>query len=642
MRSRILVSVLALLCVLVTIPALGQETERILMYRSDITVHQDASMTVMETIKVLATGDQIKHGIYREFPTTYVNTRGERVVVQFDVTSVTRDGHTEPYHMENRSNGKRVYVGDPNVIVEPGNHTYTITYNTNRQLGFFPDHDELYWNVTGNGWVFPIDQAIAVVTLPKQVPESKLRLKAYTGKQGSTAQDYQAYVDSAGHAIFITTKPLGSNEGLTIVLGWPKGIVTPPSQAQQTAWFLRDNLAAIFGLLGLILVTWYYLYAWNKVGRDPRKGTIIPLYEPPDGMSPAALRYICRMGYDNKCLAAALIDMGVKRYAKISEEKGVYTVSQYKGDSSTLSPDENALVGSLLDEGGEIEFRDTNYKHIQAGINAMKESLDTSYGEGFFSRNGLYLVPGILLSVLTLVAAVLSLPQGAAGNTIGATIWISIWTAGCILLVRGVIDAWGKLDGRVKSCFGAGCLTLFAIPFLAAEVLGVVFFGKEASPVLMTAAFLLSGVNYLFAVLLRAPSKKGRALLDRIEGFKLYMSVAEKDEMEMMNPPAKTPEVFEKYLPYALALDVEHHWAEKFAAILAAAVAAGAYDPDWYSGRAFAHGFTAGSINSFASTIGSSLSGSISSSSTAPGSSSGFGSGGSSGGGGGGGGGGGW
>lgn len=642
MRSRLLVFILVLLSLFLAGTCAAQDAERILSYRSDITVHQDASMTVTETIKVMATGDRVKHGIYRDFPTTYVNPRGERVVVRFDVESATRDGSPEPYTVEGFSNGERVKIGSADTTIEPGEHTYTITYITDRQLGFFADYDELYWNVTGNGWVFPIDKVIAVVTLPKQLPPSELKLKAYTGRQGSKAQDYDAYVDSAGHATFVTNRPLGSYEGLTIAVGWPKGIVTPPSQSQQTAWFLRDNLPAIFGLLGLILVTWYYIYAWNKVGRDPRKGTIIPLYEPPDGMSPAALRYICRMGYDNKALAAALIDMGVKRYAKITEEKGVYTVSRYKGDVSTLSPDEQALADKLLGKDGSIDLKDKNYATVQRGINAMKESLDKGYGEGYFSRNGLYTIPGILLSILALIAGLLTLPDGIAGNTIGATVWIGVWTAGCIMLVKAVLDAWRKLDGSGKSCMGAGCLTLFALPFLGGELVGIFYFGKEASPVLMASAFLFSGVNYLFAVLLRAPSKKGRALLDKIEGFQLYMSVAEKEEMDLMNPPEKTPDIFEKYLPYALALDVEHRWAEKFAAVLAAAIEAGSYDPDWYTGHVFAHGFTTDSMNSFASSIGNSLSGAISSSSTAPGSTSGSGGGGSSGGGGGGGGGGGW
>jgi len=128
--------------------------------------------------------------------------------------------------------------------------------------------------------------------------------------------------------------------------------------------------------------------------------------------------------------------------------------------------------------------------------------------------------------------------------------------------------------------------------------------------------------------------------MDQIEGFKLFLSVAEKERLNLLNPPERTPELFEKYLPYALALDVEVQWTEQFAEIMAQAAAAGAaYAPVWYSGRSWdGYAFT-----DFSSGLGGSFSGAIASSSAAPGSSSGFsGGGGSSGGGGGGGGGGDW
>ncbi len=132
-------------------------------------------------------------------------------------------------------------------------------------------------------------------------------------------------------------------------------------------------------------------------------------------------------------------------------------------------------------------------------------------------------------------------------------------------------------------------------------------------------------------------------VMDRIEGFGHYLSVAEKDRMNFHNPPERTPELFEKFLPYALALGVEQAWSEQFAGVLSRAAASPAgsdrhYSPRWYSGR----GFASRGVTDFASSLGGSFSGAIASSSTAPGSSSGSGGGGSSGGGGGGGGGSGW
>jgi uncharacterized membrane protein len=146
-------------------------------------------------------------------------------------------------------------------------------------------------------------------------------------------------------------------------------------------------------------------------------------------------------------------------------------------------------------------------------------------------------------------------------------------------------------------------------------------------------------LNILFYRLLKAPTLLGRRILDQIDGFKLYLGVAEKDRLNLENPPERTPQLFERFLPYALALGVEQAWCEQFAAVLAAAGAGGIeYRPSWYSGASW----TGISSTTFATSMSHSLSNAISSASTAPGSSSGGGGGGSSGGGGGGGGGGGW
>ena len=186
---------LALLLVFATCAGAWAD-ERILAFSSDIVVHPDASMTVTETVTVRAEGDQIRRGIFREFPTDYRDRLGNRYRVGFEVLSVRRDGAGEPYHAERLSNGVRVYVGRRDRFLEPGSYTYEITYRTDRQLGYFEDHDELYWNVTGNGWGFPIDRVAATVTLPETVPTESVTVTAYTGLQGSTEGSYAADVTS--------------------------------------------------------------------------------------------------------------------------------------------------------------------------------------------------------------------------------------------------------------------------------------------------------------------------------------------------------------------------------------------------------------------------------------------------------------
>ncbi len=278
--------------------------ERILSFDSRITVNVDASLLVSETIRVRSTGEQIRRGIFRDFPTTYTDRGGNRHTVGFTVQAILRDGNPEDWHTERLANGIRVYMGRKDRLLAPGDHTYTLTYATDRQLGHFRDHDELYWNVTGNGWAFAIEMASATVALPPNAPGPSL-LEAYTGPTGAKGHAYRATSTPAGEAFFKSTQALAPHEGLTIVVGWPKGFVREPSATEKAACFLKDNRTLLAAMIGLVVLLAYYLLVWAAVGKDPAKGTVMPIYTPPDNLSPAAMRFMAEMGYDDKVFAAA-------------------------------------------------------------------------------------------------------------------------------------------------------------------------------------------------------------------------------------------------------------------------------------------------------------------------------------------------
>ena len=170
--------------------------ERILEYRSDIHVHENGQLTVSEFIRVRAEGQNIRRGIYRDFPTRYRDRLGNYINVDFIPLSVHRNGKPEAWHTKEMSNGVRVYAGSEAGLVEPGVHDYELVFATNRQLGFFEDHDELYFNAIGNGWIFPIDKAVATVTLPFQVSADQLSLSLYMGRYGSKETSATAEVIS--------------------------------------------------------------------------------------------------------------------------------------------------------------------------------------------------------------------------------------------------------------------------------------------------------------------------------------------------------------------------------------------------------------------------------------------------------------
>ncbi|MHB1459306.1 MAG: DUF2207 domain-containing protein [Armatimonadota bacterium] len=599
-----------------------------------------------------ATGDQIKRGIYRDFPTTFWQSLSMKKV-GFKVLSVKRDGQPIPWSTGDRDNGKRIYLGDMNATIPPGQYSYEFTYKTDHQLGFFPKRDELYWNATGNGWVFPILKASASVTLPPGIPASKMKTEGYTGPQGSKGKDYTSKVDSSGRAIFAATTKLPPKNGLTIVVSWPKGYITKPTAKQEVISMVKSDIAIRYELIGLAILLIYYIFMWTLVGKDPPKGSIMPLYEAPEGLSPAAIRYIRCMCFDQKCFAASLINMAVKGFLKIDEMAGVYTITKAKVDLTTLTNEEREIADGLLGNSSAIELTNEHYQKIGATYRATGAILKDNYQKQYFTTNRLFMIPGVLITILTLAAGLLMNSSGGVfGNSAGIlpgafiTVWLSFWTLGVTALVLQVIKSWKVarygtgIIGKTGSIIGAIFITLFAIPFIVGELFGLGFLLVTTGPIFMLVLLIAMITNFIFYKLLPAPTKEGRSLLDKIDGFREYLSVAESDNLEMFKGPAITPALFEKFLPYALALDVEQAWSKRFSDALEKAgqsLDRGGYSPMWYSGS------MAGlSTGAFASSLGGSLSGAISSSSTAPGSSSGSGGGGSSGGGGGGGGGGGF
>lgn len=622
---------------LLLVAAGAHADERILDFHSDIAVYSDSSMRVTETLRVRAEGNQIKRGIYRDFPTDYRDSRGNRYRVAFDVVEVLRDGRREDYHTERHGNGVRVYVGHADRLLRPGEYTYSLSYRTDRQLGFFAEHDELYWNVTGNGWAFPIDHATATVHLPPSLGSAALDAEAYTGPAGSTGRDYRVAQTTEAQAWFETTRTLAPQEGLTIVVGWPKGHVQEPTQQEQIGYLLNDNRELLVAGGGLLLLTLYYLLVWHNVGRDPTAGVIIPQYEPPAQFSPASLRFIRRMGYDHKAFATALVGLAVKGLLRIDYANGHYSAHRESAPATNLAPGEQAFLKHMFASSDSLTFKQDNHQRIKTVIDAHKEALKRNYERMYFVTNSAWLIPGILLSVATLVLAAMQLQAGEeAFAGVFMLVWLSGWSIGLVALLLGVWRAWRNAfaGGSFLAALG---LTAFSFPFVAGELFGIWALLHFTSLNMVAVLLGIIALNLIFYHLLKAPTLAGRKLLDRVEGLRLYLDVAEKDELQLKHPPEKTPQLFERLLPYAMALDVEQRWAERFAAVFARLSAERQdYSPCWYRGNQFSN------LGSFAGSLGSAMSSAISSSSTAPGSSSGGGGGGSSGGGGGGGGGGGW
>ncbi|HEU4812982.1 MAG TPA: DUF2207 domain-containing protein [Xanthomonadaceae bacterium] len=560
-------------------PTVASAQERILSYDVEIDVRADGALDIAEHITIRAEGDQVRRGIYRDFPTRYRDRHGNAVVVDFEVVEVLRNGEQEPWFTEGRPNGVRLNTGNDDFLPVPETHAFILRYRTNRQVGFFDDHDELYFSAIGTDWVFPIERGSVVVRLPEPVPVSELAAEGYTGRYGSDGRAYVATLPAPGTARWELTEPLPPRHGLTVVLSFPKGIVTEPGGAQRAGWFLRDNLGVLISLLSLVAFVVFCFLRWRDIGRDPDPGVVIARYEPPAGHTPGGLRYVRKMGPDHRSFSADLLALAVAGHLRIHRDKQGLLQDDWKlerldAPTDDLPPSQRAVLASLFADGPVLELDNKQAALLQATRSAHAKAFKQRYEPSMFKLNG-----------------------GSVG--IAAAIWI-LGSAAAFLASNG-----------------AGLLLIIAI-----------------------AALMLVGV-VAFGFLVRAPTPEGRRLMDEIEGLKLYLGVAEREELARMRGPGESPPRldagrYEQLLPFAVALEVEDAWTERFTQAAGAVAAAEATrNIGWY------HGGNISSLSRLASDVGGALNARIASASTPPGSSSGGGGGGFSGGGGGGGGGGG-
>lgn len=610
--------------------------EHILSFDSDIVISKDAETTITEKIKVYAEGLNIKRGIFRSLP-LWRNINGKKTRIKYDIISVRKNGSKENYHTENTSDDYGIYFGDKDIILSPGVYEYELKYKTNDQIGFFKEYDEFYWNVNGALWNFPVDEISAKVTLPEGA--KIIQQSCYTGSYGSTTSNCVGKQLSE-NIVEWSAKNLGHNEGLTIAVGFNKGVFTPPPPPGMLEKYgiLAALIVAALGLFG------YFYSSWQKYGIDPQKPVVYPQFNSPQNLSPASLGYLENEYYSPQMISAAIVSLAVKGFIKIIEDDkrilGIfggkeYTLEKIKEQDQTLPKEEINLMNKLFADGEKTVSFDGKYNSkIESAVNDFKASLKFQH-DGFLSKgnNSSKLVLP-MLSIIALYALGLFLSYKVSYNDSHVAAGI---TLGAISLFAGIfISIFFERSIVVKVVFGLisiALILIFGAIFLAdserSENLG--FYGSYG--------FLIFGFigMILFQYLIKQPTPEKLETQSLIEGFKMYLGTAEEKTLQFHNPPAMTPQVFETMLPYAMVLGVDRIWGQKFQNMLkTSSLANQQYNSSWYVGSSMMN-------MNFANTLTSSLSQSIASSSTQPSSSgSGSGGGGFSGGGGGGGGGGGW
>jgi uncharacterized membrane protein YgcG len=500
---------------------------RIENFHSEVIVMPDSSVDVTETIQAHFLGGPW-HGLYRSIPVEYVTPQGFNYSLFLSVKRISdASGRSLKFDTSRERHYRKlkIYIPDADNSVQ----TISIEYTVSDALRFFDDHDELYWNVTGDEWDIPIQSASARIILPEGT--TNIRANPFTGAYRSRAQD--ADVEIAGNGVEVRTRePLRLHEGLTIAVAFDKGFVHEPTPFDKVSLFLRGNWPLVLPIVTFLVM----FYVWWTRGRDPRLRPIAAQYEPPDQLSPGEAGTLVDESADMRDITASIVDLAVRGYITIEEHQkesmlGLMHHKDYnfiarknRSEWSKLKPHEQVLLGGLFSSGtvGETVSMSSLENHFYTNLpdikNRIFESLVT---HGYYKRR----------------------PDAVRSAYIGMGVVV-----GLIVVVGGA-----ALASR---------LGMAPLPFIIAGIL--------------TGAIVCG-----FGWFMPAHTEQGTRALEGVLGFEDFLVHVESDRFNKM---IKTPEMFEKFLPFAMALGVEKNWSKAFQGILKE-------PPEWYRGSSYGPGF---------------------------------------------------
>jgi uncharacterized membrane protein len=500
---------------------------RIEKFQSETIVMPDGTIDVTETIQAHFLGGPW-HGLYRTIPVEYVTPQGLNYSLFLDVKRVA-DGSGRALKYE--STRERHYRKLKIYIPDADNSTQRISieYSVSDALRFFEDHDELYWNVTGDEWDIPIQSASARIILPEGT--TNIRANVFTGAYRSRAQN--AEVDVAGNGVEVRTRePLRLHEGLTVAVAFDKGIVHEPTAASKLALFFRSNWP--LGVPIAVLAVMFYLW-WTR-GRDPRLRPIAAQYEPPDELTPGEVGTLVDNSADMRDITASIVDLAVRGYIVIEEHQkermlGLmhdkdynFIVHKDRAEWTKLKPHEQGLLDGLFTTGtvGESVSMSSLENHFYTNLPGIKSNIFSSLvTDGYYSRR----------------------PDSVRSAYIAA----------------GVVVGFLLVFGGLKIASSEGMAPL---------------------------AFIIAGIASCaiicgFGWFMPAHTEQGTRALEGVLGFEDFLVHVESDRF---NRTIKTPEMFEKFLPFAMALGVEKNWSRAFQGIMT-------QPPQWYRGSSYGPNF---------------------------------------------------
>lgn len=523
---------LSIILLLSSVSIIAQE-EKIYTFYSDVTIEESGMIRVKEEIRIFSKGDVFKRGITRSLPLTRRDIQNNRISIDYSVSEVLMNGSPVNYFTEREGGDLIIYVGDRNIFLDPGFYIYEIYYETAGQIGFYEDYDELSWNVNGISGKM-IDSVSSVVRLPTGA--NIISSHCYTGRFGDKESDCISEINEDGSLTTVVNN-LPSNEMLTVSVGFTKGVVNQPAgfETNVFSWFDKNGMAVVSAVF-ILLLSVYYRITWKKYGVDPPKPVAIPQFSPPDGLSPAAVGMLHKGYFIDDLITASIVNLSVKGYLSIEEiieKKGlfgirkdrVFSLTRLNNDYSKLPAEEAVVLRELFYSDDNIRLDGKYDRDVAKMMQTYKKSLNKQF--------------------------------------------------------RPVLDEGINIKFHVVPWLGFVLYIIILFYFINNSLM---HFEVNRTALFITIP-LLSILYIIYAIQIVRPGERKLHYRSNIKGLKMYLDVAEEKRMQFFNPPSVTPEKFEELLPYAIALEMEEVWGEKFEkALLSSAVQPEAYQPAWYRG----------------------------------------------------------
>lgn len=546
---------------------------------STVTVFASGSLAVREQLTLVTAGKTISRILSQDVREV---RRGSRATPSWRVQRASIDGKQVSWRLSSPSPSRLML--DIGGDVTPGLHTLDLTFITDRFVAADTTRVNLDWDATG-AWNAPVAQAVVVVTPPpgaeRALAGAGASLQSAVGRIGSVP----AVEDMDGGITIRADRQLSVGEHLVVHAAWPGGFVHVPTGGMRIDWFVRDWGGVVMGLLGLLVLAGYFQSAWNAVGRDPPQTAIIPRFDPPEGMSPAAVRYIHRMAFDSTAFAANLLDMGSRSAVTVTQERGTTVLRRTGTSAETLPPDERVMAECLFGAShGVLTITQYAQSSLQSAQTALRTYLDAHFCTEYFGLHRRETLVGIGISFVTAVVAGMAqaTTRASALAYLFLLAWLSIWSAGVGFVWSSLVKTWKTppVAHRVAPTSFLGALTIgmatttqekaqrastsMALYFSGFWFVGAGMFFRVATVPVAVLVVAMAVLDVIYGHLMPSWTLRGRQAVDEADGFALYLKVAEKQRMHWFHPPEKTPELLERYLPYALALGVQQEWAEQF------------------------------------------------------------------------------